>query len=258
MSEFDIKGKVAIITGGGTGIGRSIALEFAKAGAKVVIGSRKQANLDAVAKEIKALGGQCLAIATDIRIPEQVDNLVKQTVDKFGRIDILVNNAGASFMCPVEEMTPNGWDTIININLKGTFLCCRAVGKLMIEQEKGKIINFASTAGVNGSPRMAHYGAAKAGVINFTKTLAMEWAQHNINVNCIVPGLIETEGVKAQMHLNREAIERQKMLPVLARPGRPEDIAYAVIFLASEASRFITGEAIIVRGNQVSSSSVTD
>lgn len=258
MSEFDIKGKVAIVTGGGTGIGRSIALEFAKAGAKVVISSRKQANLDAVAKEIKALGGQCLVIVTDIRIPEQVDNLVKQTVDKFGRIDILVNNAGASFMCPVEEMTPNGWDTIININLKGTFLCCRAVGKLMIEQKKGKIINFASTAGVNGSPRMAHYGAAKAGVINFTKSLAVEWAQHNINVNCIVPGLIETEGVKAQMHLDREAIEKQKTLPVLARPGRPEDIAYAVIFLASEASRFITGEAIIVRGNQVGSSSVMD
>jgi len=258
MSEFDIAGKVAIITGGGTGIGRTMAKEFAKAGAKVVIGSRKQANLDSVAAEIKASGGQCLAIATDIRVPEQVDNLVKQTVDKFGRIDILVNNAGASFMCPVEEMTPNGWDTIININLKGTFLCCRAVGKVMIEQKKGKIINFASTAGVNGSVGMAHYGAAKAGVINFTKTLAMEWAKHNINVNCIAPGLIETEGVKAQMHLDPKAIEAQKKLPLLNRPGRTEDIAYTAMFLASEASNFTTGELFIVRGNQGGSGSVAD
>ncbi len=250
MSEFDIADKVAIITGGGTGIGRTIATEFAKAGADVVVASRKQANLDSVAEEIKALGRQSLAIATDIRIPEQVDKLVKQTVDRFGRIDILINNAGASFMCPVEEMTPNGWDTIVNINLKGTFLCCRAVGKVMIQQKKGKIINFASTAGVNGFPRMAHYGAAKAGVINFTKSLAMEWAQHNINVNCIVPGLIETEGVKAQMQLSAEALEERKKMPLLDRLGRTEDIAYTAIFLASEASRFITGETIIVRGNQ--------
>ena len=250
MSEFDIADKVAIVTGGGTGIGRTIAIEFAKVGADVVVASRKQANLDSVAEEIKALGRQSLAIATDIRIPEQVDQLVKQTVDRFGRIDILINNAGASFMCPVEEMTPNGWDTIVNINLKGTFLCCRAVGKVMIQQKKGKIINFASTAGVNGSPRMAHYGAAKAGVINFTKSLAMEWAQHNINVNCIVPGLIETEGVKAQMQLSAEALEERKKMPLLDRLGRTEDIAYTAIFLASEASRFITGETIIVRGNQ--------
>lgn len=250
MSEFDIANKVAIVTGGGTGIGRTIATEFAKAGADVVVASRKQANLDSVAEEIKALGRQSLAIATDVRIPEQVDKLVKQTVDRFGRIDILINNAGASFMCPVEEMTPNGWDTIVNINLKGTFLCCRAVGKVMIQQKKGKIINFASTAGVNGFPRMAHYGAAKAGVINFTKSLAMEWAQHNINVNCIVPGLIETEGVKAQMQLSAEALEERKKMPLLDRLGRTEDIAYTAIFLASEASRFITGETIIVRGNQ--------
>ncbi len=251
MSQFDLTNKVAIITGGGTGIGRGIALEFAKAGTDVVVGSRKQANLDSVAEEIKALGRQSLAIATDVRIPEQVDNLVKQTVDRFGRIDILVNNAGASFMCPVEQMTPNGWDTIININLKGTFLCCRAAGKVMIQQKNGNIINIASVAGVDGSPRMAHYGAAKAGIINFTKSLAVEWAQHNINVNCIAPGLIETEGAKTQMELSPEVLaERMKAVP-LERMGRTEDIAYTAIFLASEASRFLTGETIIVRGVNV-------
>jgi NAD(P)-dependent dehydrogenase (short-subunit alcohol dehydrogenase family) len=250
MSQFELTDKVAIITGGGTGIGRTIALEFAKAGANVVVASRKQANLDGTVEELKALGKPSLAVATDIRVPEQVDDLVKQTLDRYGRVDILVNNAGASFMSPVEEMTPNGWDTIININLKGTFLCCRAAGKVMIEQKSGKIINVASTAGVNGSPRMAHYGAAKAGVINFTKSLATEWAQHNINVNCITPGLIETEGVKTQMNLDPQAIEEQKKLPLLRRPGQTEDIAFTAIFLASEASKFLTGENIVVRGNQ--------
>ncbi len=250
MSQFELTDKVAIITGGGTGIGQAIALEFVKAGANVVIASRKQSNLDSTVEKIKALGKTALAIATDIRVPEQVDDLIKQTVDKFGRVDIMVNNAGASFMSPVEEMTPNGWDTIININLKGTFLCCRAAGKVMIEQKSGKIINVASTAGVNGSPRMAHYGAAKAGVINFTKSLATEWAPYNINVNCITPGLIETEGVKTQMNLDPQAIEEQKKLPLLRRPGQPEDIAFTAIFLASEASKFLTGENIIVRGSQ--------
>ncbi len=250
MSQFELTDKVAIITGGGTGIGQTIALEFVKAGANVVIASRKQSNLDSTIEKIKALGKTALAIATDIRVPEQVDDLIKQTVDKFGRVDIMVNNAGASFMSPVEEMTPNGWDTIININLKGTFLCCRAAGKVMIEQKSGKIINVASTAGVNGSPRMAHYGAAKAGVINFTKSLATEWAPYNINVNCITPGLIETEGVKTQMNLDPQAIEEQKKLPLLRRPGQTEDIAFTAIFLASEASKFLTGENIIVRGSQ--------
>ena len=248
MSEFDLTNKVAIITGGGTGIGRTIALEFAKAGADVVVGSRKQVNLDSAAEEIRALGRRSLAIATDVRLPEQVDNLIKQTVDTFGRIDILVNNAGASFMCALEDMTPNGWDTIININLKGTFLCCRVAAKVMIQQKSGRIINISSTAGVNGSPRMAHYGAAKAGVINFTKSLAMEWAPHNINVNVISPGPIETEGVKTQMKLDPAALEEQRKAIPLRRQGETEDIAYMAIFLASEASKFITGENFIVRG----------
>jgi 3-oxoacyl-[acyl-carrier protein] reductase len=250
MSQFDISNKVAIITGGGTGIGRTMAIEFAKAGAKVIVASRKEANLKSVAEEITASGGQALAMAADIRVPEQVNHLVEQTIDKLGRIDVLVNNAGASFLCPVEDMTPNGWDTIININLKGTFLCSRAVGRVMIQQKGGRIINIASTAGIKGSPGMAHYGAAKAAIINFTQSLAKEWAQHNINVNCIAPGLIETEGVKAQMHLTPEVIEGQKKKALLDHPGRTEDIAYMAMFLSSDASRFITGELFVVRGNQ--------
>ncbi len=248
MLQFDLSNKVAIVTGGGTGIGRGIALEFAKAGADVVVASRKLENLEKVVKEVQALGRQSLAIATDVRIPEQVDNMVKQTVDKFGKIDILVNNAGASFVSPAEKISSNGWDTVININLKGTFLCSKAAGLVMMQQKKGKIINIASIAGINGNPGMAHYGAAKAGIINLTKSLAVEWAKYNININTIAPGMIETEGVKAQMILTTEALEKRSDLPRLEQPGQPEDIAHMAIFLASELSNHITGEAFIVGG----------
>ena len=248
MSHYELKGKVAIVTGGGTGIGKSIAIESARVGAKVVVASRKQENLDATVAEIKANGGEALAVATDIRVPEQVDNLIKQTVDCFGKLDILVNNAGAGFPVKVEELSPNGWDVIININLKGTFLCSVAAAKVMIPQKYGKIVNIASTAGLNGSPGMAHYGAAKAAVINFTKTCSVEWAPHNINVNCIAPGMIETEGVRSQQILTAEkAGDASKSVP-LHLPGKVEDIAYAAIFLASGLSDHVSGETVVIRG----------
>ena len=248
-SPFDLKDKVAIVTGGGTGIGRGIAIEFARVGADVVVASRNLENLEKVAAEIMSLGRRALAIATDVRKPEDVDNMVKRTLEEFGRVDILVNNAGAGFNCPLEDMSPGAWDVIMNIDLRGVFLCSRAAGKVMIQQKKGKIINISSIAGVYGSPMMAHYGAAKAGVINFTKSLAAEWAKHNINVNCIAPGPILTEGYQ----ILREAGGLGDLPPggnALNRWGRPEEIAYATIFLASEASSFVTGETICVDGGQ--------
>ncbi len=245
MAKFQLPGKVAIITGGGTGIGAAIAHEYVAAGAKVVLASRKQENLDKVAGEIKAAGGEALAIATDVRVPEQVDNAVKQTVDTFGRLDIMVNNSGASFMIKTEELTPNGWDVIVNINLKGVFLFSVAAAKVMIPQKSGRVINISSTAGLAGSPRMAHYGAAKAGVINFTRTCAVEWAEHNITVNCIAPGMIETEGVRAQEVLTGEV---DASLPALRRPGAVEDISTLALFLASEEAGHISGETYPVRG----------
>lgn len=248
-SPFDLKDKVAIVTGGGTGIGRSIAIEFARVGADVVVASRNLENLEKVAAEIMSLGRRALAIATDVRKPEDVDTMVKRTLEEFSRVDILVNNAGAGFNCPLEDMSPGAWDVIMNIDLRGVFLCSRAAGKVMIQQKKGKIINISSIAGVYGSPMMAHYGAAKAGVINFTKSLAGEWAKHNINVNCIAPGPILTEGYQ----ILREAGGLGDLPPgrnALNRWGRPEEIAYATIFLASEASSFVTGETICVDGGQ--------
>ena len=246
-SPFDIKDKVAIVTGGGTGIGRSIAMEFARAGADVVVASRKLENLEKVAAEVRNLGRRVLAIATDVRNPDDVDNMVQKTMEQFGRIDILVNNAGASFRCPLEDMSPGGWDAVIGIDLKGVFMCSRAAGKVMIQQNKGRIINISSIAGVYGSPMMAHYGAAKAGVINFTRSLAGEWAKHNIYVNCIAPGPVLTEGYQGV----RTAGGLGDLPPgvnALNRWGQPEEIAYAAIFLASEASSFVVGETICVDG----------
>ncbi len=245
MAKFQLTGKVAIITGGGTGIGAAIAREYVAAGAKVVLASRKQENLDKVVAELKAAGGEALAVATDVRVPDQVDNAVKQTVDTFGKLDIMVNNSGASFPIKTEELTPNGWDVIVNINLKGVFLFSVAAAKVMIPQKSGSIVNISSTAGLAGSPRMAHYGAAKAGVINFTRTCAIEWAEHNINVNCIAPGMIETEGVRAQQVLTGEV---DTSLPALRRPGVVEDISNMALFLASEEANHISGETIPIRG----------
>ena len=245
MSVFELKDKIAIVTGGGTGIGKSIATEFAKAGANVVVASRKMENLESTVADIKALGRESLAIVTDVRVPEQVNEMVKQTMDKFGRLDILVNNAGAGFPSKVEELSFNGWNVIIAINLTGVFLCSVAAGKVMMQQKKGKIVNIASVAGISGLPQMAHYGAAKAGVINLTKTMSQEWAQYNININCIAPGMIETEAVRSQQILTEEKTSEKVPLELW---GKVEDIAYAAIYLASEASDHVSGETTIVKG----------
>ena len=247
-SVFELKNRVAIVTGGGTGIGKAIALEFAKAGADIVIASRKLENLEKVASDIRALGRRSLAIATDVRKAEDVDNLVQKAVQQFGKIDILVNNAGASFACPAEDMTPGGWDVVINIDLRGVFLCSRAAGKVMIQQKKGKIVNISSIAGVYGSPNMVHYGAAKAGVINFTKSLAAEWAKYNILVNCIAPGPVLTEGYQGVRTAGGLPAELPPGRNALNRWGRPEEIAYGAIFLASDASSFMTGQTICIDG----------
>ena len=245
---LELKDKIAIVTGGGTGIGRAIATEMAREGANVVVCSRKMERVKSdVQDAISALGRRCLAVTIDVRKPEDVDNMVKMAIDEFGRIDILVNNAGATFQSPFEDITPNGWDAIVGTNLKGTYLCCRAVGKVMIQQKRGVIINISSIVGVDGAPLLAAYGAAKAGVINLTKSLAIEWAKHNIRVNCIAPGPIITEAVLEV--LKKDGLAEPLRNPrALERWGQPVEIARVVIFLASEASSFIAGETICVAG----------
>ena len=249
MSGLELRDKIAIVTGGAGGIGTCIALEYAKAGANVVVASRNQKNLDKVTAEIKALGRESLAVATDVCIPEQVNNMVKQTVDRFGRIDILVNNAGGALSIKkVEELSFDEWNATIALNLTGTFLCSIAAGKVMIKQKGGKIINISSVAGVKGSPSMAHYGAAKAGVINLTVCLASEWAQHNINVNCIAPGLTATEGIRRWGVLPSNKNEDGTLVPRLLFPHDPQNVADLAVFLASSASDHISGELMVIRG----------
>lgn len=251
-APFSLEGKKAIVTGGGIGIGRSISIEFARAGADVMLCSRRMEHLEPTAEAIRQLGRRALPLTVDVRDPEQVQAAVQRTLEEFGHIDILVNNHGASFRAPVEKISLNGWNAVVGINLTGVFLFCQAVGKHMIERRQGVIINISSMAGVRGSPMMAHYAAAKAGVINFTTTLAMEWAKYNIRVNCIAPGPVETEGylqVLYQTNPNAEQVYRSIAARVgMGRWGRVEEIAYPALFLASEASSFMTGTTICVDG----------
>jgi 3-oxoacyl-[acyl-carrier protein] reductase len=252
QAPFSLEGKTVIVTGGGIGIGKSISIECARAGANVMLCSRRMEHLEPTAEAIRQLGKQALPLTVDVRDPAQVNAVVQRTLEEFGAIDVLINNHGASFQAPVENISLNGWNAVVGINLNGVFLFCQAAGKHMIERQRGVIVNISSMAGVRGSAMMSHYGAAKAAVINFTTSLAMAWARHNIRVNCIAPGPVETEGyldVLQRTNPNAEEVYRNVASRVgLGRWGRVEEIAYPTIFLASEASSFMTGATIHVDG----------
>src|SRR6266852_7414437 len=251
-SPFSLAGKPAIVTGGGTGIGKAIAIEFAKAGADVAICSRQLEHLEPVAKAIHDLGRRSFAVAVDVRQEDQVKGLVERAVSEFGRLDIMVNNAGASFRAKPEDISVNGWNTVIQINLNGVFLGCKWAGKHMLERGQGVIINIASIAGVYGSTMMSHYGAAKSAVITLTRELAMSWGRKGVRVNCIAPGPIVTEGYVDV--LKKGGPEGEKSYKAIAdlvgigRWGRVEEIAYPAVFLASDAAAFIQGETIVIDG----------
>ncbi|MXR51046.1 glucose 1-dehydrogenase [Halovenus sp. WSH3] len=244
--QFSVEGQTAIITGASSGIGRSIAEEFAAGGSNVVICSREQDNVDPVAEEINdsERPGEALAVECDVTDRDAVEALVEATVEEFGGVDCLVNNAGASFMADFDEISENGWKTIVDINLHGTFHCTQAAAEYL-EESDGTIINFASVAGQKGSPYMSHYAAAKAAVINFTTTIAHEYADRGIRVNCIAPGFVATPGVESQMGVSADNIDRSA---VDRRIGLSEEIADITQFLASEASSYIVGETITAKG----------
>lgn len=247
-TQGELHGKVAIVTGGAGGIGTHISKTFAAAGARVVLASRNQQRLDGVAGEIDAQGGEALAVATDITVPEQVDALVRRTVERFGSLDVMVNNAGGGSRMRQPEDTPvDEWVRLVEFNLTGTFLCCIAAGKRMIEQGGGNIINISSTAGTKGNPGMLHYSAAKAGVISLTNNLAFTWARHNIRVNCIAPGLIATDAMKRYGAIPSNKRDDGTEVPPLELPPGPEDVANVARFLASDAAAAVTGELVPVR-----------
>lgn len=244
-----LEGKVALVTGASRGIGREIALELAKQGANVVVnyaGSEAKAN--EVADEIKALGKEAFAIKCDVSNLEEVSVMVKETIERFGKLDILVNNAGITKDNLLMRMKEEEWDDVININLKGVFLCTKAVTRQMMKQRVGRIINIASIVGVSGNPGQANYVAAKAGVIGLTKTTAKELASRNITVNAIAPGFITTDMTdKLTDELKAEML---KQIP-LARLGEPKDIAKMTAFLASDDSSYITGQTLHIDGGMV-------
>ena len=244
--NLSLEGQVAIVTGGGTGIGRGIALEFAKAGADVVVASRKLANLEKVAEEVRALGRRSLAVQTDISRKTDVDNLVQKVMGEFGAIDILVNNAAVLGKFSLLEAPEDEWDRVIDTNLKGYYLCCQAVGKRMVERKGGNIINIASTAAFEGG---GSYNISKAGVVNFTRGLARELGRYNIRVNAIAPGWVITDMAKYIMREDPERLRREAEATIpLGRMAEPSDIASVALFLASDASSLITGQTIVVDG----------
>ena len=248
LSIFALTNKVALVTGSGRGIGKGIALGFADVGADVVVAARTADDVESVAAEIRAKGGRALAVPTDTRKSDQIQNLVDKAIAEFGRIDILVNNAGGSFGAPFLEISENAWDSVIRENLNSVFLCTRAVVKRMIEQKGGSIINVASLAGQVPYPNWSPYGAAKAAVLNLTQTLAVELGSHNIRVNAILPAYVETEFLRQRHQEDPETRQRRlDMLPI-GRFGTPEDAAAVAVFLASDASSFVTGAYILFSG----------
>ncbi len=245
---FLLQDKVAVITGGSRGIGRAIALGFAQAGAHVVLASRTTQDLKQVAQQIEGLGRQTLAVTADVSSSADVDQLVKSSLDTFDHIDILVNNAGISPIYKrAEKVTEEDWDQIIRVNLKGTFLCCQAFGRRMIERQQGNIINIVSIGAQVGLPRLIVYAATKGGVAQITKGLALEWARYNIRVNAIGPAFVETNLTKDIQQIPRLYDPLVEQTP-MKRFARPEEMVGAAIYLASEASSYVTGQTIYVDG----------
>ncbi len=248
MSDFSLADKTAIITGGAGGLGRSMVAAYARAGANVVVASRNRENIERVAQQINGKSQTALAIPVDITQADSVDELVHRTVEAFGALDIIVNNAGRWGKSHLAEDTPlDEWRDVVEQNLTGLFIPCIAAGKQMIEQQRGKIINISSTAGTKGNPGQLHYSAAKAGVVSLTSNLAMMWAKHNINVNCILPGLIATEELKGFGIIPPSVDKDGKAVPRLDLPPNPEDVADLALFLASPASDALTGENYPIR-----------
>jgi NAD(P)-dependent dehydrogenase (short-subunit alcohol dehydrogenase family) len=249
---FEVAGRVVLVTGGGTGIGRGLTEGFARRRARVVLASRTADHLRPLAERLGAEGLEVAWQTCDVRRVEDVERVVAFTVERFGRLDVLINNAAASFACPVEHMSPNAWSTIIAIDLTGVFLMAKTAGAAMIRDGGGKIINISSVAGVYGFPHFAHYASAKAGVIAFTRTLAMEWARHGILVNCVAPGPIETSGATDVTWPNEDLRRRIRASVALRRFGTVDEVLGPCLFLASRASDFVTGHTLIVDGGTVS------
>jgi gluconate 5-dehydrogenase len=248
---FDLSGKTAIVTGGGSGIGRQMAEGLADMGANLVLCARKAERCEQAAAELERLGVRALGLACDVRDPAQVEGVVATALAELGRVDVLVNNAGTVWGAPPEEMPLEGWQKVIDVNLTGVFLFTQAAGRVMIERDGGSIINIASVAGLRGAPpevvNTVVYHASKGGVIAFTRDLACKWARYGIRVNAIAPGWFPS-GMSRYV-LDRHGDELARHIP-LGRVGGPHDLKGAIVFLASPASAYVTGHTLVVDGGQ--------
>lgn len=244
---FDLSGKVAVVTGAGRAIGKAIALGMATQGADVVVAARTTSEIEQTAAEIVAKGKQSIAVTTDVRHSDQVQNLINSAIKKFGKIDIMVNNAGGQFPASSIQMTEGQWDAIIRENLRSVFLCSSAVCKEMIKRNTGSIINIASIAGLHGYTINSAYAVAKAGIINLTITMSVELGKFNVRVNCISPGYI---GHEAVMQAFDKMPTTTNPVP-LGRLGKPSDIVGAAVYLASDDAPYTTGANIVIDGGQM-------
>jgi len=248
MEIFDLSGKTAIVTGGNQGIGFAIARGLARAGATVVIANRRAAEGQSAAESLRKEGFNAVAIPTDVSNVSSVASLVSKVLSDFGKIDILVNNAGVIIRKPAEEFSEEEWDRIMNTNLKGMFFCCQLVGKEMLRNKKGKIINTSSVVATKVQPIRSVYAISKAGVSHLTRALALEWSKYNININAIAPGVTVTPLNKKYFDEHPEELEAYAKSTPRGRVAYPEDYAGAAIFLASDASDYVTGHTLLVDG----------
>jgi NAD(P)-dependent dehydrogenase (short-subunit alcohol dehydrogenase family) len=260
LDKFSLEGKVAIVTGGGTGLGKAMCHALARAGASVVVAARRPEPINETAAEVRKLGQRAMAIPTDVIDSRQVENLMEKAIGEFNHVDILVNNAGIARGIepspwdatpiqpgPIWELSDEKWHNAIDINLTGAFYCCRAIAKHMIKRRSGKVINMASVGGLRGSKGWFTYCSAKGGVVMLTKSLAMEWAKYNIRVNAIAPGYIKTPLLAQSLEPGNIGEEWVKLTP-MGRLGEPSELKGVALFLASKASSFMTGSTIIIDG----------
>ncbi len=245
---MDLKDKIAIITGAGSGLGRAIAYRLAEAGAKIVANDIRGEFAEVTVRTIKEQGGEAMFVPCDISIFSEVQSMIERVITDFGQIDILVNNAGITRDMLIKDMQEKDWDIVLDINLKGMFNCCKFSAPHMIARKTGKIVNLSSRAHL-GNPGQTNYSASKAGVIGFTRSLAMALGRYNITFTAIAPGLIETEGVRSLPKYDM-IIERAMKITPLKRIGKPEDVAGLVHFLVSDAASYITGEVIHITGGR--------